>query len=274
MNLLGVDFTSAPNRRKAITVALGDAQHGVLTLRALKRLTDWQQFQTLLETPGPWLGGFDFPFGLPRELINDLGWPATWSAMIGHCQTLGRRQFCAALNAYRESRPYGQRYAHRASDGPAGSSSPMKLVNPPVGLMFFEGAPRLLTAGVDLPGLHAGDRTRVALDAYPAYLARKIVKGSYKNDAPAKQTLERSRLRVEIVDALCAAQVLGVRLSLPLRGSRAMLIEDASGDLLDAVLCLMQAAWAAERCAHGYGLPAVIDPVEGWIVGVPPALPA
>ncbi|MFN5157410.1 MAG: DUF429 domain-containing protein, partial [Betaproteobacteria bacterium] len=35
------------------------------------------------------------------------------------------------------------------------------------------------------------------------------------------------------------------------------------GDRLDAVLCLVQAAWAAERPRHG--LPEGVDPVEGWI---------
>ena len=36
-----------------------------------------------------------------------------------------------------------------------------------------------------------------------------------------------------------------------------------SGDRLDAVLCLVQAA-VASRLEH-YGLPDDIDPVEGWI---------
>jgi hypothetical protein len=57
------------------------------------------------------------------------------------------------------------------------------------------------------------------------------------------------------------------RLGLRLRLSPAQhepLLEDASGDSPDAVLCLMQAAWARER--PGYGLPSEIDPVEGWIV--------
>ena len=34
--------------------------------------------------------------------------------------------------------------------------------------------------------------------------------------------------------------------------------------LLDAVLCLMQAAWASRQPDHG--LPANVDPLEGWIV--------
>jgi hypothetical protein len=42
------------------------------------------------------------------------------------------------------------------------------------------------------------------------------------------------------------------------------LIDDASGDALDAVLCLMQAAWACEQ--PDFGLPPQLDPLEGWIV--------
>ena len=41
-------------------------------------------------------------------------------------------------------------------------------------------------------------------------------------------------------------------------------MDDASGDALDAVLCLVQAAWASGQ--PGYGLPETIDPLEGWIV--------
>jgi hypothetical protein len=41
-------------------------------------------------------------------------------------------------------------------------------------------------------------------------------------------------------------------------------VADAMGDRLDAVLCLMQAAWAALQ--PGHGLPTQVDPLEGWIV--------
>jgi hypothetical protein len=46
------------------------------------------------------------------------------------------------------------------------------------------------------------------------------------------------------------------------------LTDDASGDALDATLCLMQAAWAWQQHETGhpcYGLPSC-DPLEGWIV--------
>jgi len=41
-------------------------------------------------------------------------------------------------------------------------------------------------------------------------------------------------------------------------------VADASGDRLDAVLCLVQAAWASLQPA--YGLPVSLDTLEGWIV--------
>jgi hypothetical protein len=50
-------------------------------------------------------------------------------------------------------------------------------------------------------------------------------------------------------------------------------VADASGDTLDAVLCLLQAAWAQQQHAAGdvlYGLPKDLDPLEGWIVTAPP----
>ncbi len=35
---------------------------------------------------------------------------------------------------------------------------------------------------------------------------------------------------------------------------------------LDAVLCLLQAAWAQRQGPPRYGLPEELDPLEGWIV--------
>ena len=45
---------------------------------------------------------------------------------------------------------------------------------------------------------------------------------------------------------------------------RERLTHDPSGDALDAVLCLMQAGWASAQ--PDFGLPADVDPIEGWIV--------
>jgi hypothetical protein len=257
VRILGVDFTSAPRRAKPITVAHGRFLKSALQIEEIESIEDFDAFDDLLRRPGPWIGGFDFPFGLPRELVRDLDWPLKWRALVDFCANLSRREFRGILDGYRTTRPAGRKYAHRRTDLPAGSSSPMKLVNPPVALMFHEGAPRLADAGVHVPGLAAGDRSRTALEAYPGLFARSITRKSYKNDARSKQTPERRRARQAIVRAL------------PVEVSKRLqqkLIEDASGDSLDAVICAAQAAWGWQRRRRNFGLPSRVDPVEGWIV--------
>ena len=266
--ICGVDFTSRPRKQKPITIATGRMHSRAFELESVDEYCDWENFEPWLKRDGPWVAGFDFPFGLPREATRDLGWPTTWPELVLHCRSLGRESFRTALDRYRESRPEGNRYAHRATDHPAGSHSPLKLVNPPVGLMFLEGAPRLLEAGVTIPGLVQGDPLRIAFEAYPGFAARQVVKGSYKNDARAKQTPQRMRARKAIVAALVSTDnPFGFALSASPR-TLASLVRDATGDRLDAVLCALQAAWAWQRRSDNYGLPTKIDPLEGWIATV------
>jgi hypothetical protein len=265
LRIYGVDFTCAPRRAKPITAAVGLLADGALRLQQVERLGSFAEFEALLARPGPWVGGFDFPFSLPRELVDDLGWPSEWPQLVAHCAALTRPELRAALDAYRNTRAPGRRYAHRATDLPAGSSSPMKLVNPPVALMFHEGAPRVLAAGVHVPALATGDRARIALEAYPGLLVRKQLglRASYKSDTRREQTTARRAVRAQVVAALKKGKPLGVRLRL---GSalEQQLVADGSGDLLDAAICAVQAAWAATQ--PDYGIPASAPTGEGWII--------
>ena len=261
MRIYGVDFTCAPRRAKPITVASACLEQRVLQLEQVERLETFAEFEAFLARPGPWIGGFDFPFSLPRELVRDLEWPKPWRALVRHCAAMARPDFRQALDAYRNTRPAGRRYAHRATDLPAGSSSPMKLVNPPVALMFHEGAPRLAVSGISIPTLADGDTQRVALEAYPGLLVRKqlAIRDSYKSDTRSEQTPARAAARRRIVQALRAGRPLGIKMKATMD-----LVEDGSGDTLDAAICAVQAAWAATR--PRYGLPVRVPRGEGWIV--------
>lgn len=265
MRVYGVDFTCAPRRAKPITLASGTLVGKVLDLQALEPLGSFAEFEALLERPGPWVGGFDFPFSLPRELVRDLGWPQTWKGLVAHCTAMTRIELRQQLDAYRDTRQAGRKYAHRATDLPAGSSSPMKLVNPPVALMFHEGARRIAAAGVHVPALAKGDATRVALEAYPGLLARKQlgIRESYKSDTRSEHTPARKAVRRRIVDALKAGEPLRIRM-LSSRRLEKLLVEDGSGDALDAAICAVQAAWAARQ--PRYGLPLRVPAAEGWII--------
>ncbi len=297
--ILGCDFSSSPSRRKPVVLALGElsqtsfksergnypASNRYISLSKMERFETLEAFTNWLKTPRrPWVGGFDLPFGLPRELVETLGWPTEWRACLCHYTALSRAEIRTAFAAFCDARPVGGKFAHRATDRPAGSSPSMKWVNPPVAFMLHAGLPPLLDASAHLPGLHDGDPDRVALEAYPGLLAREILEAidarlgrlarrSYKSDERVRQTPERLIARKDIITALEHGQTrLGLRLKLT-HAQRDALADDASGDSLDAVLCMIQAAWAAQHQAGGtgpsdgpgWGLP-VFDPLEGWIL--------
>ncbi len=269
--VVGVDFSSSPSRRKRIVLAQGELTGRCARLVSLTAFETLASFGDWLAEPSQWVGGFDLPFGLPRELVQQLGWPTEWKKCIQHYAQLSRDDIRAQFATFCDARPVGGKFAHRATDGPAGSSSSMKWVNPPVAFMLHAGVPLLLSAGVHLPGLDAGDVSRVALEAYPGLLARELIgRRSYKSDTRAAQTAERLIARKDLVTAL---EVGRTRLELRLRLSAAQadaLVADATGDCVDAVLCMVQAAWGANRHHEQgdqfYGLPGNMDPLEGWII--------
>jgi hypothetical protein len=264
--LIGVDFSSAPSRRKPITLAQGQLRGAVLQLQGAMHFDTLAAFGHWLAQPGPWVGGFDLPFGLPRELVQALGWPTDWAACMDHYAKLDRPTIRNTFAAFCDARPAGGKFAHRACDGPAGSSPSMKWVNPPVAWMLHAGVPLLRAAGVHLPAHQSTEPAagRTALEAYPGLLVRALIgTRSYKSDDKAKQTPERLIARKDIVEALEQGRTrLALRLKLS-AAQRDALADDASGDALDAVLCLVQAAWAVQQ--PRWGLPSTLDPLEGWI---------
>lgn len=262
-------------------MALGYPHRQALVLDKLLNFETLDSFADFLKIPAAEaaeavqvVGGFDLPFGLPREWVSAMNWPLTWQACMDRFAAHSREELRQLFKIFCDARPAGSKFAHRATDLPAGSSPSMKWVNPPVAWMMHAGVPLLRDAQWTLPKMQAGHPDRVALEAYPGLLAREIVgHRSYKSDDKAKQTTDRWVARKDILHALdMASTTLGVRLKLS-ASQHDDLLSDGSGDRLDAVLCMVQAAWAhsahekaqalgQEAC---YGLPA-FDPLEGWIV--------
>lgn len=279
--IIGVDFTSRPSRRKPITVARGRLSGDMLSVSAVDRLPSLEAFAQLLQERGPWVGAFDFPFGLPRELIEKLRWPGAgtrtrryWPKLIRHYAALDRQQVAIVFDRFRARRPAGRKYAHRETEALARAHASMKLVNPPVGWMLHQGAPALLNAGVHIPGIRVGDQSRVALEAYPGFLLRLVTTRwgerrtpPYKSDAPGRRRPAHRECRVRLLWALVEGEhPLTIKLDLPV-GLAAAAIDDGTGDTLDALAAAVQAAWAASRSDANYGLPRGFDPLEGWIIG-------
>lgn len=264
MRVYGIDFTSRPTRRKPITCVVARLQGLTLVAEDLLEWPDFSGFERHLLSAGPWISGIDFPFGLARRFIDNIGWPQSWPGYVRKVGAMPRQAFRETLDAYRTARPPGDKEHRRLTDTEHGAISPQKLYGTPVGLMFFEGAPRLLRSGVDLPGLHPGDPGRIVVEAYPGALARQLRgRRGYKQDTPAKQTAAQHGERQQLLAAMTGSPLRehhGIRLSAP-----DSLCDDPGGDRIDALLCAVQAAVAWTRRDRGFGRPAASDPLEGWI---------
>ena len=262
MKILGVDFTSAPKRGKSIVAAVCTLERELQVERILE-FSDWPAYELWLGSADRWIGGFDFPFGLPKRFVERQGWPLDWPGMVKACIGGGKERFAdIAMKAFMASK--SDQDKHRQTDLKAGSHSPLKTkTNPPVGKMFYEGAWRLLAHSIHVPVLHESGSSKIALEAYPGFLARQIGIHHYKNDKPASASANLAA-RKRMVAALAeGAHPLGLRVRLP-DALKRRAHADSSGDVLDAVLCSVQAAWASRQ--ENFGLPASVVPCEGWIV--------
>jgi hypothetical protein len=269
MKIYGFDFTSAPNSRKAITYAQCHLSEKVLYLECLGRLTSFDEFEGFLRAPGPWVAGIDFPFGQPRRLIENLGWPRTWAGYVGLVASMKKSQFADTLTNYCSVRNKGDKHHLRLTDQLAHSRSPMMLYRVPVAKMFFEGAPRLLKAGVNIQPFCIRDDPRLVVEAYPALVARRwIGHRAYKTDTVKQQTLERQAARQEILRGVRSNDAnMHFGFHVHFRDEEAnVLVQDGSGDSLDALLCAVQAGWAYAQRDLNYGIPQDCDLLEGWIV--------
>ncbi len=262
LHILGFDFTSAPSRIKPITCAQAQFESGELHVNAVLRLPTFAAFETALGQSGAWVAGFDFPFSQPRRLIEALGWPTEWVELITLVSAMGKEAFEAEIRRYSDSRPAGDKLHRRLVDARANAISPMKLDFVPVGKMFFQGAPRLLAAGLNILPCHPTSDNRVALEVYPALINQRL---SYKQDTVARHTDQHTSARAALLDMMMSPMLLdtyGFTLKLDSAVIQAS-VEDKSGDTLDAVLCAVQAAWTAT--VPDYGIPPDCDPLEGWI---------
>ena len=268
MIIKGIDFTSSPSRKKPITCAICSIEKNILTINDIKLLTDFSQFESEISCEGEWVAGLDFPFGQSRTFIENIGWPDKWGEYIKVVNSLTKEEFISTLEDYKKDRKVGDKEHRRKIDVLAKSISPQKLYGVPVGKMFYEGARRLISTPATILPFQAGDIDRIILEAYPAMVARRCIgKESYKNDTKSKQTDELTSARKKIVDSLESSLIKDTfGLEVRLGNYRSCIIEDASGDMLDAVLCAIQAAWGYLNKNNNYGIPENVDIAEGWIV--------
>jgi Protein of unknown function (DUF429) len=200
--------------------------------------------------------------------VAALGWPESWEGYVGEVGGLTKGEFEAAIRADMATRPYGSKWRYRLADRRSGSSSAMMLFRVPVGKMFYQGAPRLLASGVRVEPCRRNGDDRVAVEAYPAVVARRFLgRTAYKRDAVPDTPIRRSA-REALVTGLESATLqdaYGFTVEMGDRW-RDEFARDPSAEALDSLLCAVQAAWAYLQRNENYGVPEECDSDEGWIL--------
>jgi hypothetical protein len=286
MRIYGLDFTSAPSARsskakslKKLLLAVCTLKNGLLEVENFELLNgssrgDFSTFEAWLRTGGEWIAGLDFPFGQPAQFIDDLNWPKKWADYVDLVEELGKNGFEQVLEGYKEMKPEGQRELRRETDCKAGAVSPMKLYWIPVGKMFLQGATRLCRSDLSIhPVRLVASENRHVVEAYPKLVARSCIgKKPYKSDNPKTDSASMAEQRQQIVDTICAIDsnnsffwsTYSIKVQMPPE-LKSECINDQSGDVLDSVLCAIQAAWSYSRKDRNYGIPGNANVLEGWI---------
>jgi len=268
--IYGVDFSSAPTAKRPMVCAVCRLEGDRLTVSALEAgITSLGAFEGLLRRPGPWHAGLDFPFGLPDEVVQALGWPGEWAGYVRAAAGLSASEFADLVSRFLESRPLGRRHAYRQTDRIARALAPTNVRGVPTARMFHCGAPLLLDAGVSVIPCLPRACDRVVVEAYPRLVIRSLA-GEHVQYKAARGPEGRRRAaeaRRAILDAILAGR-LRSKYGISLEANPDVLekcAEDHTGDTLDAVLCAVQAGWSARQSLPLHGVPANCNRNEGWI---------
>lgn len=275
LRIFGIDFTSAPNPRKPMTCATATLEGDRLQVQGVASWNSYLELEGFLASPGPWTCGLDFPFSLPQTFLEEVGWPTHWQEATRHLAIFyrgTRRQAAHAafrdfIQAYRDRQPAGKKHPKRRCDELAGAVSPLMVFGVPVGLMLLEGAPRLLASEASVVPNRPRPDNRVAVEVYPGIAARFLLGGRMPYKTEHRDTQKWQQRRQSLLRALegppgKAQYSLAVELAEDVRHT---CLADSRGDILDAVLCAVQAGWAARQLAAGWRLPEGMMPNEGWI---------
>ncbi|MEB3245506.1 MAG: DUF429 domain-containing protein [Vampirovibrionales bacterium] len=295
--VLGIDFTSAPRTQKPITGVLATLAPtpgpvAVLQAHTLLRAKTWAAFEAWF-VPGHGVApandtlyaAIDAPLSFPAVFWQALGWGEAsgrgWRAYAKRLSKMTMAEFEALVKQYSEARLVGQKLPYRLTDTLTRSSSPVRLYRVPVGRMAFKLWPVLLRRPEGfsvLPVAPLPGAPCVLLEAYPALVARACVgRAPYKSDTRALQTSAHRDARQVILsqlqapadsEGLSGLAPYGIRVELDAQMQEALL-EDATGDALDALLACVQGAWAVrQKTLSGapYGIPEAAEAQEGWIV--------
>jgi hypothetical protein len=113
MRIFGLDFTSRPTPKKPITCSVCELENNKLWVLSFLSIPGFNSFESFCEAEGAWVTGMDFPFGMPRKLIDHLQYPHAWERYVAKFGSLTRQNFIDLLTDYKSKQPKGAKEHRR-----------------------------------------------------------------------------------------------------------------------------------------------------------------
>lgn len=264
-NIVGIDFTSSPSKRKKIVCCFCNLTNGFLKINTLKSYDNFNLYESDFLKKGSWISGFDFPFGLPNLMVSNLGFKKEWKNYVQQISNITKEEFKNRINILRSKRKYGEKFIYRTTDKLTKAGSPMQLINPPLAQMFYEGSSRLLLNNISVYPCNLISAKRIAFETYPKLTIKKILNKSYKNDSGIKKR-DQFENREKVIKAI-SSNIFKIEIKINKKIKKKS-VEDTSGDTLDSVICACTTAnFIQNYKTIGSKISQRIKN-EGWIIGI------
>ena len=276
IKVFGLDFTSAPSKSKPLVFVHGyGTSRSNLFIFKLELWSNFINFEKFLSQKGPWVAGFDFPFGLPIDFLKKNKLSLNWNKYVNYLGKYTKNELEQKIKTFKDAQPYGQKDLNRITDSMNKARSPLKIINPPLIKMFYEGAKRLANSGITVIPFHLPHDNRIVFETYPALLSR-LYTGSYKSNRTIERNKNLRMSRQKILDGILSQHLTKtLSFSIDLKEDiKKKILDDNTGDTLDSILCCIQAYWSYLQGWPYFRINSkdlITIKSEGWIVS--PNLP-
>ncbi len=270
--VVGVDFSGAdrPGESVWVTEATLSDELVVERCRSARAAFDTREREAVLAAlvecvRGADAAGLDFPFGLPRAVIEELAGPTAWRETVAWVgETFADAEaFADRCKTAARARTGGERtYLRRATDDPVGAKSPYHFFTHK---QAYHGITAVLAPLLDhgagvAPMVDGADGAATVIETYPAGTLRRLglPDENYKDASE-----EARRTRASILRGLETGGTAATPRVVVGEGDRERALSDDGGDALDSLVAAVGTARAVEREfaveTDRY------DPLEGYV---------
>ena len=238
MLIAGLDFTSNPTNSKKNTIITSQVIDNKIVVKKLLLFCDFKSLIEFFAKSSPIFCGCDFPFNFPLDYQKEFNLKNfnDTKKLVGK---FNRNEFKNSLRKMQKHRDYGFKYSYRSTDKDNFASSPVNVINPPTGLMLYEGLKMFSSLDCCVyPFEKMNMKKNNFFETYPKiFLKLNNLTEKYKNEKyNLSNQLNVRKKYISFIKKIILKK-MQLEISIPSHIERQCIL-DFRGDVLDALICM------------------------------------